>query len=60
MAGMLAAATAFVASYPRLKQALEAGSLGRVTAAARTSIRLATPPHNITVRPREASEQALR
>ncbi|MGQ3054273.1 MAG: YeeE/YedE thiosulfate transporter family protein [Roseateles sp.] len=60
MAGMLAAATAFVASYPRLKQALEAGSLGRVTAAKGTSARLATPPLNVKVRPREAAGQAMR
>ncbi len=33
MAGMLAAATAFVATYPRLKKTLEAGSMGRVTLA---------------------------
>ena len=36
MAGMLAAAAVFVATYPRLKKALEAGSLGRVTLAGGT------------------------
>lgn len=60
MAGMLAAATAFVASYPRLKQALEAGSLGRITAANGTSARLSTPPLNVTVRPRDHAGQAMR
>lgn len=58
MAGMLATATAFVASYPRLKQAFEAGSLGRLTASTGTSDRLATPL-NLTVRPGEPAGQAM-
>jgi uncharacterized membrane protein YedE/YeeE len=51
MAGMLAAATVFVATYPRLKKALEAGSLGRVTVAGGTPARAATPPLDVVVRP---------
>lgn len=54
MAGMLAAATAFVATYPLLKKALEAGSLGRVSAGAGTSVRVA-PPLDVVVRPRAAA-----
>ena len=51
MAGMLAAATAFVATYPRLKKALEAGSLGRVTLAGGTPARAAAPPLDVAIRP---------
>ncbi len=58
MAGMLAAATAFVAIYPRLKKALEAGSLGRVTIAGGTRPR-ATGPLDIVVRPRATQEGRL-
>jgi uncharacterized membrane protein YedE/YeeE len=54
MAGMLAAATVFVATYPRLKKALEAGTLGRVTVAGGTPARAATRPLDIVVRPRAA------
>ena len=50
MVGMLAAATAFVATYPRLKKALEAGSLGRVTLAG-GSREIVTPSLNVVVRP---------
>lgn len=52
MAGMLAAATAFVASYPRLKKVLEAGSLGRVTVAGGTPARGTRQPLDVVVRPR--------
>lgn len=52
MAGMLAAATAFVATYPRLKKVLEAGSLGRVTVAGGTTTRVARQPLDVVVRPR--------
>ena len=52
MAGMLAAAIAFVATYPRLKKVLEAGSLGRVTVAVGTPARVAKQPLDIVVRPR--------
>jgi uncharacterized protein len=52
MAGMLAAATAFVATYPRLKKLLEAGSLGRVTVAGGTPARIARQPLDVVVRPR--------
>ena len=52
MAGMLAAATAFVATYPRLKKLLETGSLGRVTVAGGTPARIARQPLDVVVRPR--------
>ena len=52
MAGMLAAATAFVATYPRLKEALESGALGRVTLAGGTPPSAATRPLDVVVRPR--------
>lgn len=51
MAGMLAAATAFVATYPRLKTALEAGTLGRVMVARGTPSRALRRPLDVTVRP---------
>ena len=51
MAGMLAAATAFVATYPRLKKSLEAGSLGRVKVAGGTPTWVATRPLDVVVRP---------
>ena len=44
MAGMLAASAVFVATYPRLKKALEAGTLGRVTVAGGTPARAARHP----------------
>ena len=52
MAGMLAAATAFVATYPRLKKVLEAANLGRVTVAGGTPARVAKQPLDVVVRPR--------
>lgn len=52
MAGMLAAATAFVATYPRLKKVLEAGSLGRVTVAGATSGHGIKQPLDMVARPR--------
>lgn len=52
MAGMLAAATAFVATYPRLKKMLEAGSYGRVTVIGGTAARVAKQPLDVVVRPR--------
>ncbi len=55
MAGMLAAAAVFVATYPRLKKALEAGTLGRVTLAGGTPAWAATPPLDVVVRPRAAN-----
>jgi uncharacterized membrane protein YedE/YeeE len=54
MAGMLAAAAVFVATYPRLKKVLEAGTLGRVTMAEGSTGRAAAPPLDIVVRPRAA------
>lgn len=54
MAGMLAAATVFVATYPRLKKTLEAGTLGKVIAAGGTPAQTATPSLDIVVRPRAA------
>lgn len=51
MAGMLAAATVFVATYPRLKKALEAGSLGRVTLAGSIASRDPKQPLDVAVRP---------
>lgn len=59
MGGMLAAATAFVVSYPRLKRTLEAGSLGRITAAQGSAVRVAPAPLNRTVRPRKCAETAV-
>lgn len=53
MGGMLAAATVFVATYPRLKKAIEAGTLGRVTLTGGTPAR-AAPPLDVVVRPRAA------
>jgi uncharacterized protein len=58
MAGMLAAAVVFVATYPRLKKALEAGTLGRVTLAGGTPARVATPTLDVVVRPRPESQSA--
>jgi uncharacterized membrane protein YedE/YeeE len=55
MAGMLAAATAFVATYPRLKKVLEAGSLGRITLVGGTPARVARRPLDVAVRPRGES-----
>jgi uncharacterized protein len=52
MAGMLAAATAFVATYPRLKKLLEAGSLGRVTVVGGTPAGVVKQPLDVVVRPR--------
>lgn len=52
MAGMLAAAAAFVGTYPRMKKALEVGSLGRVRVAGGTPVRLFASPLNVHVRPR--------
>lgn len=51
MAGMLAAATVFVATYPRLKKVLEAGSLGRVTLTGGTDSAGRKDPLNVVVRP---------
>jgi uncharacterized membrane protein YedE/YeeE len=55
MAGMLAAATVFVATYPRMKKAIEAGSLGRVTVAGGTPARVAGQPLDVVIRPRPAA-----
>jgi hypothetical protein len=52
MDGMLAAATVFVATYPRLKEVLEAGSLGRMTLAGGTPSRVSGQPLDLMVRPR--------
>ena len=52
MAGMLAAATVFVATYPRLKKSLEAGSRGRVTLLGGTPARGTTSPLDVVIRPR--------
>jgi uncharacterized protein len=51
MAGMLASAALFVANYPRLKKAIEAGSLGRVTVVGGTTARAPTQPLDLAVRP---------
>lgn len=58
MAGMLAAAAVFVATYPRMKKALNVGNLGRVTAAHGTPGRVAIQPLDVIVRPRTAQEPA--
>lgn len=58
MAGMLAAATVFVATYPRLKKVLEAGTLGRVTVAGAPAAHIATPALDVVVRPRVADAPA--
>jgi uncharacterized membrane protein YedE/YeeE len=52
MAGMLAASAAFVATYPRLKKVLEAGTLGRVTLKGGTPVRIGARPLDVVVRPR--------
>lgn len=52
MAGMLVAATAFVATYPRLKKALEAGTLGRVNLLGGRPPRATQAPLDVVVRPR--------
>jgi hypothetical protein len=54
MAGMLAAAAVFVATYPRMKKALEAGTLGRATLTGGTPAWAATPSLDVVVRPRAA------
>lgn len=56
MAGMLAAATVFVATYPRLKKALEAGTLGRVALARGTAAGATAPPLDVAVRPRAVED----
>lgn len=56
MAGMLAAATAFVAVYPRLKKVLETGTLGRVNLLGGWPTRVALQPLDIVARPRAASK----
>lgn len=55
MAGMLAAAAVFVGTYPRLKKALEVGTLGRVNLLGGTPARATRPPLDAVVRPRAAS-----
>lgn len=57
MAGMLAAAAVFVATYPRLKKTLEAASLGRVTVGGGTPAGVATRPLDITVRPADSDSR---
>jgi uncharacterized protein len=52
MAGMLAGAAAFVATYARLKKALDARSLGRITLRGGTPARDAAQPLDVVVRPR--------
>ncbi|HEY0858791.1 MAG TPA: DUF6691 family protein [Albitalea sp.] len=54
MAGMLGAAALFVATYPRMKKALEAGTLGRINLVRGTPACAATPPLDVVVRPRAA------
>ena len=56
MAGMLAAAAAFVATYPRMKEVLEAGTLGRVSLLGGGLARPAPPPLDVVVRPRAAAD----
>lgn len=51
MAGMLAAAAAFVSTYPRLKTTLELGTLGRVNLLGSTPVRANPPPLDAAVRP---------
>ncbi len=58
MAGMLAAATAFVVTYPRLKKGLEAGALGRMKLAGGTRGRSSTRPLDVVVRPRPADDRS--
>lgn len=50
VAGMLAAAAGFVATYPRLKSALEAGGVGKVALLGGTPPN-SRPPLNMTIRP---------
>lgn len=59
MAGMLAAAAAFVATYPRLKKVLEAGTLGRVNWVGGTSAFQARRPLDLVVRPRAVADTGL-
>jgi hypothetical protein len=59
MAGMLAAAAVFVATYPRLKKVLDAGSLGRVTVAEGTPARIARQPLDVVARPRGTAPQQV-
>lgn len=56
MAGMLAAAAVFVATYPRLKKTLEVGALGRVSLLGGTPACHAPPPLDVAVRPRAAPD----
>ena len=60
MAGMLTAAVLFVATYPRMKKALEAGTLGRVTVAGGVPALAARPPLNAVVRPHRADDRVTR
>lgn len=59
MVGMLAAAAAFVATYPRLKKTLELGALGRVNLLGGTPARAPRPPLDVVVRPRAAADAGL-
>ncbi len=59
MAGMLVAAAVFVGSYPRLKKALELGTLGRVNLLGGTHARATLPPLDAMVRPRAASHASF-
>lgn len=51
MAGMLAGATLFIATYPRLKQLFESGGLGRVLVTGGASPGTANTPLDVVVRP---------
>ena len=55
MAGMLVGAAAFVATYPRLKKVMEAGSLGRVNLLGGPPAHLAPAPLDVVIRPRAAA-----
>lgn len=60
MAGMLAAATLFVGTYPRMKKVLDAGNLGRVHLTGGTSAGVTAKPLDVVVRPRGANDHAPR
>lgn len=56
MSGMLAAAAAFVATYPRIKKALEVGTMGRVNLLSGKPAGRAVMPLDVVVRPRADSD----
>ena len=61
MAGMLAAAAVFVATYPRLKDTLEAGSAGKRMLTGSTTLTLGRRPTplDMSVRPGRDRQAAV-